>query len=249
MSSSPKVSVIIPAYNCEKTICQAIDSVLRQEVPLEIIVIENGSSDNTMEKLKPYMKLPEFRLISNRTNAGAAGARNQGVRLARGEYIAFLDSDDWWSDHKLRHQLQVMEKTGAVLCTTGRQLRNQDGKEDGRYIPVDSRISYKKLLRHNQINCSSVMVRREALLEFPMEHDRDSHEDYITWLRILRKYGDAAGINLPYLQYRVTQGSKSGNKLKSAVMTFRAYRYAGCGIPESILHFASYALNGIKKYY
>ena len=80
-------------------------------------------------------------------------------------------------------------------------------------------------------------------------HDRDSHEDYITWLRILRKYGDAAGINLPYLQYRVTQGSKSGNKLKSAVMTFRAYRYAGCGIPESILHFASYALNGIKKYY
>ncbi len=73
-------------------------------------------------------------------------------------------------------------------------------------------------------------------LEFPMEHD-DSHEDYITWLKILRKYGCAAGINKPYLKYRLSEGGKSRNKLKSAAMTYNVYRYAGYGRIRSCIFF------------
>ena len=84
-------------------------------------------------------------------------------------------------------------------------------------------------------------------MNFPMEHD-DSHEDYITWLKILRKYGCAAGINKPYLKYRLSEGGKSRNKLKSAAMTYNVYRYVGYGRIRSCIFFCSYAVHGMWKY-
>ena len=98
--------------------------------------------------------------------------------------------------------------------------------------------------------CSSdlVVAKREALLRFPMEHD-DSHEDYITWIKIIKEYGFAVGINRPYLKYRLSEGGKSRNKIKSAHMTYKVYRYAGFGVFRSIIYFIRYAYNGVKKYY
>ena len=90
-------------------------------------------------------------------------------------------------------------------------------------------------------------MKREAALEFPMEHE-DSHEDYIAWLKILGKYGPAAGINEPLLRYRLSAGGKSGNKLKSARMTFLVYRYMGFGKVKAAACFLSYALHGVWKY-
>ena len=81
-----------------------------------------------------------------------------------------------------------------------------------------------------------------------MGHE-DSHEDYIMWLQVLRKYGDARGINEPLLRYRLSNTGKSGSKLHSAKMTFMVYRYMGFSMPKSLLCFASYAINGVKKYY
>ena len=176
-----------------------------------------------------------------------AGSRNRGIRAASGKYIAFLDSDDWWENGKLQKQLEIMERNGCVLCSTGRDLMNPDGSPTGKYIPVKEQISYRDLLRHNSINCSSVLVRRDAMLEFPMEHD-DSHEDYLSWLKILRKYGNAAGINEPCLKYRLSEGGKSRNKWKSARMTYQVYRYMGFGTMKSMVLFVSYALHGVWKY-
>ena len=81
-----------------------------------------------------------------------------------------------------------------------------------------------------------------------MEHE-DSHEDYITWLKIVKKYGYAVGLNEPFLKYRQSFTSKSGSKFKSAGMTFKVYRYLGLSLPKSILCFISYTWQGIKKYY
>ncbi|MCD7868518.1 MAG: glycosyltransferase [Clostridiales bacterium] len=249
----PTVSVIMPVYNGEKYIQRAVESVFAQDVPLELLVVDDGSTDRTEEILTPYL-LPEsplyreeLRLLKNPGNLGTAASRNLGVSKAVGEYVAFLDADDWWLPGKLSAQLARMEETGCVLCSTGRELRNPDGSETGKYIPVKDLISYRELLKHNSINCSSVVLRREVALAFPMEHD-DSHEDYITWLRILRKYQQAVGVNRPYLQYRLSEGGKSRNKWKSAAMTYRAYRYAGYGPGKSLLFFVSYAVHGLWKY-
>jgi teichuronic acid biosynthesis glycosyltransferase TuaG len=144
-------------------------------------------------------------------------------------------------------QLDMLEKTGMVLCATGRELMTPEGKLTGRMIPVPEKITYRQLLKHNCINCSSVVLRREVALEFPM-HNEESHEDYIMWLEILRKYDCACAVNEPLLKYRLTNTGKSGSKLHSAKMTFGVYRCMGFGMGKSLLLFAGYAFHGVKKY-
>ena len=247
MKEETLVSVIIPAYNCAGMISRAIDSALNQDVPVEIIVIDDGSTDNLEQVMRAYRDNPALSFVKNKQNLGAAGSRNRGVALAKGGYVAFLDADDYWEKGKLKQQLAKMQETDCVLCCTARELMTPEGKLTGRIIPVKEKITYRELLHHNSINCSSVVLLTEVAREFPMEHD-DSHEDYITWLRILRKGGFAAGINRPYLKYRLSEGGKSRNKLKSAAMTYQVYRYVGYGPLKSLFFFVSYALHGIWKH-
>lgn len=243
----PTISIIIPAYNCAQFIAQSLDSALAQDVDAEILVVNDCSKDNTEQVIMNYLPNPKIHYFVNINNLGAAGSRNKAVKLARGKYVAFLDSDDWWESDKLKKQVDLIEKEGVVLCCTGRELVDEFGKSLQKIIPVHERISYKSLLRHNSINCSSVLIEREVALEFPMEYE-DSHEDYITWLKVLKKYGNACGINEPLLKYRLSQKGKSGSKLKSASMTFKVYRYMGFGFLRSILYFCSYAVHGLWKY-
>ena len=161
--------------------------------------------------------------------------------------MSFLDADDWWEKGKLKKQMQLLTTTQAVLCSTGRELLTPDGRQTGRVIGVPEEITYRKLLHHNCINCSSVVLRTDVAREFPMEHE-DSHEDYILWLRILKKYGRAVAVNEPLLKYRLSSKGKSGSKLQSARMTYRVYRYVGMSRWQSLVCFFMYAVNGVWKY-
>lgn len=243
----PLVSVIIPTYNCAGTIKQAIDSAKAQNVNAEIIIIDDCSADATEDVMQAYQEDPVIFYARNPKNLGAAQSRNKGVAMARGEYIAFLDADDFWAAGKLEKQLAAIRRTGCVLCSTARELAKPDGTLTGRIIPVKETITYRQLLRHNCINCSSVLVRSDVMRAFPMEHE-DAHEDYICWLRILKKYGCACAVNEPLLKYRLTYCGKSGDKRKSARMTLRVYRYMGFGTLQSLFCFCSYTLHGLAKY-
>ncbi|SCP95744.1 glycosyltransferase family 2 protein [Anaerobium acetethylicum] len=245
--ADPLVSVIMPAFQVAGYIEKAIESVFRQDVSLELIVIDDCSQDGLEEVMKKYSDYGNVIYLKNKKNMGVAASRNRGVAAASGRYIAFLDSDDWWEAGKLSKQLKVMEKEHVVLCSTGRELMEADGNSTGKIIPVKEVLSYRRLLYGNSINCSSVIVRAEAAREYPMLHD-DSHEDYITWLKILKKYGSGRAINEPLLKYRLSENGKSRNKIKSARMTFAVYRYMGYGYIRSACFFTGYALNGIKKY-
>ena len=245
--NKPLISVVIPGYRCAATIGASIDSALAQQVPLEIIVINDQSPDDLDAAMAPYLENPAVVYSVNEQNMGAAASRNRGVAMARGTYVAFLDADDLWLTGKLEKQLKAMEETGAVLSCTARELMTPEGVCTGRIIPVKERITYRELLKHNSVSCSSVLIRRDVALEFPMGHE-DSHEDYIMWLKVLEAYGFACGINEPLLQYRLSNTGKSGSKLKSARMTFMVYRYMGFSLPKALVCFASYAFHGVWKY-
>lgn len=246
--TEPIVSVVMPAYHCEETIGRAIESVLRQQVELELIVINDCSGEELDQVMESYSDNPVIIYVKNKENIGAAESRNRGVAMARGKYIAFLDADDWWEDKKLKKQIQKIEETRTVLCCTARELVTPEGELTGRIIPVKETITYRQLLHHNSINCSSVLIRSEVMKQYRMEHE-DSHEDYILWLQILGKYQKACGLREPLLKYRLSSSGKSGNKLKSAGMTYRAYRYSGFGKLQSSWYFCCYAVHGIWKYF
>ncbi len=243
----PLVSVVMPAYRCAGTVGRAIDSVLCQDVPLELLVIDDCSPESLEAALAPYIGDSRVRIIRNERNMGAAQSRNRGVSMAQGEYVAFLDSDDVWVPGKLKKQLDLLTETGMVLCCTARELMRPGGELTGRVLPVKPVITYRELLKHNSIACSSVLMRADVAREHPMHHE-DSHEDYIMWLEILEKHGSACGINEPLLHYRLSNTGKSGSKLHSAKMTFKVYRYMGFSMPKSLLCFASYAIHGVSKY-
>ena len=113
-STSPLVSVIMPAYNSKQTIAGSVKSVIAQTYThWELIVVDDGSTDNTA-KVITDMNHPQIRVI-NQQNGGQSSARNHGIRLAKGDYIAFLDADDYWLEKKLDYQIRYFENASESV--------------------------------------------------------------------------------------------------------------------------------------
>jgi glycosyltransferase involved in cell wall biosynthesis len=168
--STPLISVVIPTYNRAHLVCEAIDSVLRQTYrAVELIVVDDGSTDDTAGVLKRY----ETRIRTVRqNNAGPSVARNHGAALASGEFVAFLDSDDLWLDHKLERQVSVVERAGGyvpcclaniMMCWKQRRATSFDiallnpPLECGVWTNVAEVLSTRFLLTNQ-----GVMIRREV---------------------------------------------------------------------------------------
>lgn len=242
-----KVSVIMPTYNCAAYIEQAIQSVQKQSVDWELIIVDDASTDETEIAVKPYLIDERIHYYRNERNKGVAYSRNMGVAKAVGEYVAYLDADDWWEKDKLEKQCILMEKKNTVLCYTGRELYSDKGKNLQKKIYVPKKIDYKKLMYTNVIPCSSVLLKTEVAKEFPMEHD-EVHEDYLMWLRITKKYGQVYGINEPLLKSRLALGGKSRDKRKTVTMTYGVYCYMGLNKWNSFFYTANHLSRSVWRY-
>lgn len=248
--TGPAISVIMPAYQAARYLAKAVGSVKAQdcEQAWELIIVDDCSTDKTAQIAKRLAASDaRIRYLRQEENKGVAAARNRGIQAARGRYVAFLDADDWWDADKLKLQMECIGRTDAVLCCTGRELVRPDGTGTGHIIPVPQKITYKMMMRTNIIPCSSAIVRTDVAREFGFVHD-ECHEDYILWLRILKKYKVAVGVDVPALKYRLSGGGKSRNKLKSARMQYGSYRYLGYGRLQAFYYMVFYTLNGFRKY-
>lgn len=247
------ISVIIPSYNSAQYVGQAVKSALSQTIQeeVEVIVIDDASSDHTQEAVKEISATMAKRSLiycRNEKNLGVAETRNKGIRMAKGEYIAFLDADDWWDLEKLDMQADLIKKRDCPFVFSGRELMDANGEPTGKIIDVPNSASYKTLLLTNCVPCSSVLMKTSVAREFYMSHD-ELHEDYIMWLRVLKKYGEAFAVKKPLLKSRLSEGGKSRNKLESAKMHYKVYRLMGIPAWKSIWFFLCYAVNGVRKYY
>ena len=245
------VSVVMPAFNAEKTIAQAIQSVLNQTYKkLELIIVDDASIDHTLQIAMAYAKNDaRIRIIENMENLGVSCSRNHGVELALGGWIAFLDSDDMWQLDKLEKQCKaILINPSCSICFTGSAFIDEYDHFYRYILPVPEQISYRELLKQNLISCSSVLAKKETLKLHPMICDPMIHEDYATWLKILRDEPYAIGINEPLLIYRIRKHSKSGNKFRAAKMQWRTYKVVGIDWFNSIQSFAAYAWRNLQKY-
>ena len=245
----PLISVIMPAYNAEKTISAAIESVLSQTLSdFELIVIDDCSKDNTYQEVSKIRETDErIKLIRNLQNLGVSATRNIGVEIACGEIIAFLDSDDLWKQDKLEKQVKIFESDmDAALSFTASSFIDENGESYEYIMNVPEKVTYKQLLKRNVLSCSSVMVKSSVMKQIKMPND-SMHEDYYTWLMILKKHNYAYGINEPLLVYRLSSNSKSSSRIKSAKMLYRAYRALGYNFIITSLFVFRYMFYSIKK--
>lgn len=243
------VSVIMPAYNCEKYIVNAINSVLDQTYTcLELIIIDDGSKDKTIDIINNFCKEDSrVRLVRNDRNLGVSATRNRGISLANGEWIAFLDSDDIWKNNKIERQMEYAIETGAHFVFTGVSYINEKNEKFSGIFEIPSKVSYQKLLKQNVITCSSVLIKKYFFETIKMEKD-EMHEDYAVWLRVLKTGIGAYGLNEPLLIYRISQNSKSGNKIKTIRMTYQVFRFIGINPIGSFYYMLNHVLRSVKKY-
>lgn len=241
------ISIIMAAYNAEKTIEMAIRSVLSQSYPnWELIVINDCSKDATVSIVEQFSD-PRIRLVCNPVNRGVSYTRHRGVEEARGQWIAILDSDDAWAPDKLEKQVQCQIEKNADLLFTASSFMNADGESIDWILHAPEEMDYRTLLKQNLVSNSSVLVRKAIYAAHERQGD-GMHEDFATWLSILKTGVKAYGIDEPLLIYRISTTSKTGNKLKAARMNWNTYRAVGLNIFVAGYYMVWYTINGLKKY-
>lgn len=247
---APKVSVLIPAYNAQRYLEQAVHSVLAQTVTdLEILILDDGSQDETA-RIAQRLAAEDVRIrfYRNGENIGAAGTRNRGITLCRGTYIAFLDSDDFWYPDKLETQLELAEQKDADIVYCSYALVDAEGKQLCQDFLVPETTDFDAMLRKNVLSCSTVLLYRQKLADhhFAPEYE---HEDLAMWLELLADGWRAVGSPLVLAAYRIHAGSRTANKLVAAVHRWKIYRaYLKMPLGKSIACFTQYAVNGLHKY-
>ena len=248
--NAPLVSVIMPAYNAERFLEEAIRSVMSQTVTdWELLVLDDGSKDRTATIAADLAAQDSrIRFLPNEANMGVAKTRNRGFALCRGQYVALLDSDDVWHPDKLEKQLALAEQTGAdiVYCSYG--IMDEYGRKNCDDFVVPEQVDLKGFLARSVISCSTVLLSRKIVdcYRFITEF---YHEDLVLWLQLLRDGYQANGVVEVLAQYRVMQGTRASNKLKSAWNRWQIYRrYLGFSWGKSVVLIVQYACLGIKKY-
>lgn len=246
----PLVSVIMPAYNAEKYIEEAIQTVMAQTITdWELIVVDDCSTDATCEILRGLASADlRIRLIRNEVNSGVAKSRNHAMDVAQGQFVAFLDSDDMWYPEKLEKQIALLKNKCADLSYTSYRLVTAHDKSAISDYMVPKETSFEDMLGQNHIGCSTVLMTRELADNSRFTTDY-FHEDYVLWLRLLRNGAKAVGLSEVQVDYRYYPTSKAGNKFKSAAHRWKIYRGClGLSRVRSVRYMVRYTIAGIKKY-
>ena len=213
-----KISIITPSYNQDGFIKQTIDSVLRQRYPnLEYLIIDGGSTDNTIEILKGYDR--QIRWVSEKDN-GQSDAINKGMKMATGDILAYLNSDDVYLDQSLFAVNDFFQKNQSIKWAYGQcGIINENNQEIRKLITSYKnfwmrKYSYNKLLSINFINQPATFWRREIMEEFGLFNEKEHLVmDYEYWLRIGQKF--PAGFISQYLaDFRMHSQSKSFQRFK-----------------------------------
>lgn len=242
------VSIITPSYNSASFIEKTIESVLEQTYKnWEMIIVDDSSTDQSQELIKQYMlQNKRIKLIINQEKLGAAQSRNRAIEEAKGEYIAFLDSDDLWFSEKLEKQITLMKKNDVYLSYSSYNTIDETGKVMGTFL-VREKVTYYDMLKTSTIGTLTTIYNVKELGKCYFEDI--GHEDYVMKLQILKKIKFAQGINEPLAHYRIVRKSLSSNKFKAANWQWYIYRkIEKLSLFKSIYYFLYYTYNGIFKY-
>ena len=224
----PLVSIITPTYNSMEYIKNTYNCIASQTYQSwEWVVTDDYSSDGTYEVLLSLAEVDSrIKLFRTNKNSGAAVARNISLKNSRGEFVAFIDSDDIWASDKLSKQINFMITANVDFSFTAYQLVNSRGvclnKTVDTHIEVP--VDYESMLRKKAtLGCSTVMIRKRAFEDLSMPLIRTG-QDYGMWLKLLKTGAKAYHFNEVLTQYRILPNSISRNKLKKAKRQWEIYR-------------------------
>ena len=217
------VSIIMPTYNCAKFIGETIKSVIAQTYSnFELIIVDDCSKDNTKDVVNSFddERIKYYKLEKN---SGAAVARTTAMNMAKGKYMAFLDSDDLWMENKLERQLKFMKDNNYNITCTAYEQVNEDGESLNKVIKTKKKADYNRILLDCPVGNSTVMYNVEALGKFEVPNIRKRNDDAL-WLQMLKKEKYIYGMDEILAKYRIRSNSISSNKLSLIKYHWQLYR-------------------------
>ena len=244
------VSIVIPAYNAEKYIEKTVRSVLRQTyIDYEIVIVDDCSSDKTYSIVQDLAQEDKrIKCYQNEKNQGVANTRNYAIAQSKGKYIALLDADDIWVETKLEKQIKLLQETKAQIAYCSYAFIDEKDKEILKPFIVPVTTTYKSTLAKSVISCSTAMVEKKLFETYEFEAGV-YHEDYVLWLKMLKDGVKAVGDREVLAYYRFMEGTRSANKINSAMKRWQVYRKSmKMSLLESVVAMIQYVINGLLKY-
>ena len=223
-SSAPLISVIVPVYNCERYMCDCLESILSQHYDnIEVIVVDDGSTDSSLEIARRYSNRDERIMVVQQGNAGPSAARNRGLDLAHGEYVAFVDADDILDPDCLEVLYVLCMDSGAEMSACGMTRRfDRLGIRNDGYMTLDS-VGYVTDVLYQRVSDNSVSAK---LFHRDLWHGirfRDMrYEDLEVFPRVCLNARTVAVTTSPLYFYRPNEDSFVSNYSESRLDVFKA---------------------------
>ena len=246
----PLVSVITPCWNAAAYLQQTIESVQKQSLSdWELIIADDASSDASVSIIQEFLtRDTRVRLIQSPCNRGPQEMRNLATTAARGRYIAFLDSDDWWLPHALQYRIEYMSRQGVEFVCAAYEQVDAQGQGLGEFWPR-RRLRYHDLLMTNDIPCSTVIYDSWLLGKIYNFH-LYGVDDYVMWLQVLKRGITVHGLQEILTAYRQHADSRSWNKWQPVRQQWQTYRRVEqLSFLFSLYCFLCYAMHGLHKYW
>ena len=247
---SERISIVMPVFNAAVWLKQTVASVQEQtHEDWELIAVDDCSSDGSFSMLQEMAeKDGRIRPVRLAENIGAARTRNEGIRLAQGRYLAFLDSDDLWKKTKLEKELAFLKERQAAFAFTAYEFGDENGIGNGKIVRVPQTLSYKEALSRTIIFTTTVMFDLEKIDRSLIFMPDVKSEDTATWWRILRAGYTACGLNENLAVYRRPKNSLSSNKLEAVRRIWNLYRkQEGLSAPVSAYYLFFWALRATVR--
>ena len=227
MTTDELASIIMPSYNTAEYIADSIRCVLEQTyTKWELLIVDDCSSDDTDEVVAPFLSDGRIRYFKNEKNSGAAVSRNRALSEAKGKWIAFLDSDDFWAPEKLRKQISFMKEHDYHFSYTAYKEMDADGVDNGVSVSGPKRITKTGFYNFCWPGCLTVMYDASMVGLIQIE-DIKKNNDYAMWLKVCKK-ADCYLLDEPLAKYRRGRaGSVSSHSIRTMIgWHYRLYREA-----------------------
>lgn len=240
------VSVIVPVYNSSKYLEECITSIINQTYKnLEIIIINDNSTDNSLNIINKF-KDKRIKVINLKKTKGVANARNEGIKKSSGNYICYLDSDDYITKDKIEKQVKFMEENNVIFSYTNFIYLKDSGKKH--YAKLARKLNHNQALKNTAILTSTVMLNMDKLKkEDIFMPNIDKGQDTACWWKILKKGITAYNLSDFLTVYRVHKKSLSSNKFNALKRTWHLYVLEDISFIRKIYCFLCYIFNAIKK--
>lgn len=245
-----KVSIVMPVYNAEQYLEQTVASVQAQTcTDWELIAVDDCSPDGSFALLCELAgQDARIRPVRQERNQGAAQARNRGIGLAEGRYLAFLDADDLWSKEKLEKELAFLKEKQAAFAFTAYEFGDSEGRGNGKVVHVPETLTYRQALSRTVIFTTTVLFDLEAIDRELIKMPDVKSEDTATWWKILRAGYTAYGLDENLAVYRRPERSLSSNKLEAIRRIWRLYRgQEGLSVIRSAWYFCFWAVRAVLR--